>query len=67
RTGSATGPATFTGTLHAGDRHLVPVGQVVWVRIGNPPGISLDVNGMPLPFTAPVASQPFNLVFEPAA
>jgi hypothetical protein len=65
RTGSAGGPAVFTATLRQGDRRPLPAGQAVWVRMGNPPGMSVDVNGALLPFPAPASSQPFNLIFEP--
>ncbi len=67
RAGNATGVVLFTGVLHQGDRRPVPDAQPVWVRIGNPPGVSVEVNGALLPFSAPARSQPFNLVFQPGA
>ena len=66
RLGSATGQVVFTGTLRPGDRRPLPAGQAVWLRIGNPPGMAIQVNGTPLAISAPDNSQPYNVVFGPA-
>jgi len=66
RIGSATGQVVFTGTLRPGDRRPLPAGQAIWLRIGNPPGMAIRVNGTPLEISAPDNSQPYNVVFDPA-
>ena len=64
RMGSATGQVVFTGTMRQGDRRALPAGQPVWLRIGNPPGMAIEVNGSPLAISEPANSQPFNVVFD---
>jgi hypothetical protein len=67
RTASANGPVLFQGTMHAGDRMPLPTGGPVWLRLGNPPGISIVINGAPLHLLAPSVPQPYNLEFQPAS
>ena len=66
RTGDAKGPVVFQGTMHAGDRMPLPTSGPVWLRLGNPPGISIVVNGTPLHLVTPSVAQPYNLEFQPA-
>jgi hypothetical protein len=67
RTASANGPVLFEGTMHAGDRMPLPTGGPVWLRLGNPPGISIVINGAPLHLAAPSVPQPYNVEFQPAS
>jgi hypothetical protein len=66
RAGDATGQVTYTATMMPGDRHALPVGGTVWVRLGNPPGVSIVINGTPLQAPIPSTAQPYNLQFQPA-
>ena len=67
RVGSAAGPIVYQAVLHPGDRKPVPANGPVWVRIGNPPGISIVIDGTPVPLVVPDTSAPYNLLFQPAA
>jgi hypothetical protein len=68
RTGSNSGAVVFSGMMQPGDRQPLPPGTPVWLRLGNPPGISIVVNGQPLHLDAvPTGPQPFNLTFQPSA
>jgi hypothetical protein len=67
RTGSASGPVTFQGTMHVGDRLPLPTSGPVWLRLGNPPGISIVVNGTPLHLVTASVAQPYNLELQPAS
>jgi hypothetical protein len=66
RTGSATGPVTFQGTMHVGDRLPLPTSGPVWLRLGNPPGVSIVVNGTPLHLVTASVAQPYNLELQPS-
>jgi hypothetical protein len=67
RTGTANGPVVFQGTMHVGDRLPLPTNTPVWLRLGNPPGVSIVVNGTPLHLVTPNVPQPYNLEFQPAS
>ncbi|HEX9546600.1 MAG TPA: DUF4115 domain-containing protein, partial [Acidimicrobiales bacterium] len=67
RTGSNSGAIVFSGMMQPGDRQPLPAGGPVWLRLGNPPGVSLVVNGQPLHLDAvPTGPQPFDLTLQPS-
>lgn len=66
RTGSATGPVIFQGTMHVGDHLPLPTSGPVWLRLGNPPGISIVVDGTPLHLVTASVAQPYNLELQPS-
>jgi hypothetical protein len=41
----ATGPSLFEGTLDPGQRHDLEVEGVVHLRVGNPPGVEISIDG----------------------
>lgn len=62
RRGNETGAVTFEGILSPGqDKRLT---GPVWVRLGNPPAMAIQVNGTPLHQPALTAGDPFNLQFR---
>jgi hypothetical protein len=64
------GPVMFSGTLRPGGRRAVPTAAStggVSVRLGNPAGMSLSVDGTVLPVPRPAGTKPFTLLFQPAA
>jgi hypothetical protein len=68
RTGSSSGAIVFRGLMQPGDHQPLPPGTSLWLRLGNPAGISIVINGQPLHLAAvPSTSQPFNITFQPAA
>ncbi len=67
RTGSAAGPVVYEGILQPGQPYPLPATGPVWLRLGNPPGVSVVVNGTPLQGPLPSTAQPYNLQFQVAA
>jgi hypothetical protein len=67
RTGSAYGPIIFQGTMRLGAHLPLPTNGPVWLRLGNPPGISIVVNGTPLRLVTASVAQPYNLELQPAS
>jgi hypothetical protein len=67
RQGSATGPVVYEGLLRPGQPYPLPGAGPVWLRLGNPPGVSVVVNGVPLQAPLPSTSQPYNLEFQLAS
>ena len=70
KTSLGTGPTVFVGTLHAGSRQAVPTASTtggVSVRLGNPGGMSVTVDGTALPVPGLTGAQPFTLMFQPSA
>jgi hypothetical protein len=67
RLGSATGSVVYEGLLRPGQPYPLPGTGPVWLRLGNPPGVSVVVNGTPLQAPLPSTSQPYNLEFQPAS
>jgi hypothetical protein len=66
RTGSAVGPVTFQATMHVGDHLPLPTTGAVWLRLGNPPGVSIVVDGTPLHLVTSSVAQPYNLELQPS-
>jgi hypothetical protein len=66
RARTAYGPVIFQGTMNVGDRLPLPANVPIWLRLGNPPGISIVVNGTPLHLVTASVAQPYNLVLQPA-
>jgi hypothetical protein len=67
RTGSDSGPVVFAGTLKPGARRRIPTGATaggVAVRLGNPGGVAVSMDGAPLAVPHPAATQPFTLSFQ---
>jgi hypothetical protein len=67
RTSLGRGPIWYAGTLHPGGHQVVPTGVAtggVSVRLGNPNGISVAVDGQPLAIPWPAGAQPFSLVLD---
>lgn len=62
RQGNQTGPVIFSGTLGPGSTKSVS--GPAWVRLGNPPAVSISVNGTALSPPATAAGVPYNLEFE---
>lgn len=61
RQGTQSGPVVFTGTLTQGSTKAVS--GPAWVRLGNPPAVSVSVDGTPI--SRPTAAgSPYNLEFE---
>ena len=62
------GPTVFVGTLKPGTQQAVPTGPTtggVSVRLGNPSGMSVMVDGAALPVPLVSSTQPFTLLFQP--
>jgi hypothetical protein len=64
REGSATGPVLYEGLLRPGQPYPLPGTGPFWLRLGNPPGVSVVVNGVPLQAPLPNTAQPYNLEFQ---
>jgi hypothetical protein len=56
----ASGPVLFEGVLEAGDRQELAIDGPVWLRIGNPPGVEVAVDGAVLG-DLPAESVPINV------
>lgn len=69
RTGPSTGPAagaaTFEGTLAPGEVKSFRALPGIWMRIGNPAGLNVIVDGTAIPL--PPAAIPFQVTVESAA
>jgi hypothetical protein len=59
RAGSKTGQVIFSGTLPAGAHQAFQVSSGLWMRLGYPPGVTIDVDGQPL--TLPASAAPFDV------
>jgi Domain of unknown function (DUF4115) len=66
RAGNATGTLVFQGVLRPGDHRPIPATTPVWLRLGNPPGVTIVVNGSPLQPPGRSSSRPYNVTFAPA-
>jgi hypothetical protein len=56
---SQTGPVIFTGTLAAGARQAFQSSTGLWIRLGYPPGVTIQVDGHAL--TLPATNSPFDV------
>jgi hypothetical protein len=66
RAGGATGQLVFQGLVRPGERRPIPATTPVWLRLGNPPGVAIVVNGTALQPPGRTSSQPYNFTFAPA-
>jgi hypothetical protein len=64
-----TGPTVFVGTLRPGSHQAVPTAPTtggVSIRLGNPGGMSVTVDGAAFPVPGLSGAQPFTLTFQPS-
>ncbi|MDQ1392426.1 MAG: hypothetical protein QOK39_531 [Acidimicrobiaceae bacterium] len=69
KSGLGQGPVVFSGTLRPGARRAIPTTAAsggVSIRLGNPAGMSVSVDGSVLPVPRPTGTKPFTLLFQPA-
>ena len=59
--GSHAGQVVYEGTLEAGQRSSVT--GPAWLRLGNPPNVSVAVDGMHMAVPGATKAVPINLVF----
>ncbi|HVA73278.1 MAG TPA: DUF4115 domain-containing protein [Acidimicrobiales bacterium] len=64
RTGSTTGPIVFEGLLAPGDRKSFGALPGLWLRIGNPAGLNVVVDGTAIPL--PPTATPYEVTVESA-
>jgi hypothetical protein len=64
RSGSATGPLLFEGLLVAGSSHAFSNPSGVWLRLGYPPGVSVQVDGSRV--NLPATGQPYDVFVQTA-
>jgi hypothetical protein len=70
KTELGSGPTVFVGTLRPGSRQAVPTAPTtggVSIRLGNPGGMSVTVDGAALPVPGLTGAQPFTLTLQPPA
>ena len=60
RSGSPTGPVTFEGILTAATAQSFQTSGGMWLRLGNPAGVKLTIDGSPV--TLPPTPNPFNVI-----
>ncbi len=68
KSGLGQGPVVFSGTLRPGSRRAIPTTTAtggVSVRLGNPAGMSVSVDGSVLPVPRPSGTKAFTLLFLP--
>ena len=59
RNGSASGPVVYQGTLPAGAAQSFHLVAPIWLRLGDPAGMKLVIDGAPV--TLPATSNPFDV------
>ncbi|HET6963350.1 MAG TPA: DUF4115 domain-containing protein [Acidimicrobiales bacterium] len=59
RDGNASGPVVYEGTLRAGVSQVFHAAGAIWLRLGDPGGVKLAIDGSPL--ALPAASNPFDV------
>lgn len=64
-TGTTTGGATFEGILTPGEMKSFPALPGIWMRIGNPAGLNVIVDGTAIPL--PPAAIPYQVIVESTA
>lgn len=65
RSGSPTGPISYEGTLQPGSSQSFAVPGGMWLRLGDPSGVQLRINGSSV--ALPGGSSPFNVTVTTAA
>jgi hypothetical protein len=65
RTASANGPVIYEGTLREGVTQSFPTTGSIWLRLGDPAGVRLTINGSPL--VLPAAASPFDITVNTPA
>ncbi len=61
---SAVGAVIYEGTLQAGASQSFPYAGPMWMRLGDPSGVRLSIDGSPV--TLPAAGSPFDVTVIPA-
>ena len=64
RSGSPSGPVAYEGTLPAGASRTFSAANGLWLRLGDPAGVQLRINGSAV--TLPSAPNPFNITVTTA-
>ena len=64
RSGSPTGPVVYEGTIQAGSSQDFSAGGGAWLRLGDPGGVQLRINGSPVQL--PPVANPFNVTVSSA-
>lgn len=64
RSGSPTGPVVYEGTIQAGSSQDFSAGGGAWLRLGDPGGVQLRINGSPVQL--PSVANPFNVTVSTA-
>ena len=64
RSGSPSGPVVYEGTLQTGASQSFSTGNGLWMRLGNPGGVQMRINGAAV--NLPAASNPFNITVTTA-
>lgn len=65
RTGSQSGPIMFEGTLEPGVRQTFQPDGNVWLRLGDPGGVQLQVDGITI--SLPASAVPYDVMFTGAS
>lgn len=60
REGTASGPVVFEGTLQPGVSQIFHAVGAIWLRLGNPAGVKLAIDGAPVGL--PTAPDPFDVM-----
>lgn len=64
RSGSPSGPVVYEGTLQSGASQTFSAGNGLWMRLGNPGGVQMRINGAAV--NLPAAANPFNITVTTA-
>ena len=64
RSGSPTGPVVYEGTIQPGTSQSFSAGGAAWLRMGDPAGVRLRINGSPVQL--PSAANPYNVTVTAA-
>ena len=64
RTGSPSGPVAYEGILQAGASRSFSAANGLWMRLGNPGGVQVQINGAAV--NLPTAANPFNITVNTA-
>jgi hypothetical protein len=59
RSGSAAGPVVYVGTLQPGVSQTFHVTGAIWLRLGDPAGLKITIDGAPV--VLPATAEPFDL------
>ena len=62
--GSPTGPVVYEGTIQPGTSQSFSAGGAAWLRLGDPAGVRLRINGSPVQL--PSAANPYNVTVTAA-